>query len=685
MNTSEVERTSICEIGEDNNGQQWLYRLADIENNRVVRFRFNPDAPWYFDNRNRLYLQDGPSNNGFIGVWHWQASQRENDYEKDFIRSNYIPDISPIEIVTINTAVTTEQLVKELSKGVELKVSTKQFLICCRSKSRVYTGVLCKDSQIIKDKGTVRIKNDVIKLPLFSVSYDNVLKTENHIFYEYLFLRNAEKNIIVKDINEIIREIFISRISWSSMKAAGLSKGDYKLLKEVVTGIPDNDLYSEVAEKLEITSAESKAYVNGFVENVESYIDGNDLDEELINTILEKHQGLNERLQEIAQKQWEEKNQDLINKIQEESKEWDARISKKKEELEKTLSDLEFAQEELNEIKSEQERTKALADSVETKVRERIEAAKTDAAEFIANMAFIQPSIGIKSDETNISKQTIALTGSEVTIRKGRELPSEYIEYYKSWQEALEIIETELYEAGVAKAFQKPLAAFLYASYNNHYPILLAGPNSRCIADAFSAAITGQTADVIEGDWKQSRNQFEAIANYEGIIVADGVINSTNIDYIQNMTLLKKAFMIMTCPFSEDLVMEPKGILNYVLPVFTETMVDSNAEEKYVGGKQSPEVKFQNYSSAVFRHYQDETFKLYKASPMYTKRIQRVLTDMHKMTDDNSADYDYIFGLIPFMHIIGERQALVEKTADDKRLSAAGRDAVLQMCGLNND
>ena len=114
------EIISLCGVISDYNGQKWLIRYADLNNNgRYCIFLKNEDVPPYFTNRDKIFYKDGPSNSGFYGIWTWSAVPNENDPSKDYIRSRYNTDIDAIEIVTITEATTLDDLVDLLKTGIE--------------------------------------------------------------------------------------------------------------------------------------------------------------------------------------------------------------------------------------------------------------------------------------------------------------------------------------------------------------------------------------------------------------------------------------------------------------------------------------------------------------------------------------------------------------------------------------
>ena len=80
-----TEITSICVVTDpDDNGQSWLLRLLDIEGTRLVPVYINESESRTFDNRDKLYYNDNTMPPGYVGVWHWSATPRLNDYEKDY-------------------------------------------------------------------------------------------------------------------------------------------------------------------------------------------------------------------------------------------------------------------------------------------------------------------------------------------------------------------------------------------------------------------------------------------------------------------------------------------------------------------------------------------------------------------------------------------------------------------------
>lgn len=114
------EIVSLCGVISDYNGQKWLVRHADLSHNGHYHiFRKSEDVPPYFTNRDKIFYKDGPSNDGFYGIWTWSATPNEKDPSKDYILSRYNMDLDAIEVVTISEASNLDNLINLLKNGIE--------------------------------------------------------------------------------------------------------------------------------------------------------------------------------------------------------------------------------------------------------------------------------------------------------------------------------------------------------------------------------------------------------------------------------------------------------------------------------------------------------------------------------------------------------------------------------------
>lgn len=124
MIETEVSFTSLCYISEDYDGKIWLNRLADIEDGKLhTPFKSNRSDN-YFENRDRLYQNDGPTAIGTVGVWDWTAIPNRNKSDTDYVQTFFVQDESPVRVVVVQ-ADSLDLLVEQLKNG---SVYSKTFI-----------------------------------------------------------------------------------------------------------------------------------------------------------------------------------------------------------------------------------------------------------------------------------------------------------------------------------------------------------------------------------------------------------------------------------------------------------------------------------------------------------------------------------------------------------------------------
>lgn len=127
-NDVRVEKCSICRVIARSSigmeGDAYLERLFDIEDNRLSIPIINEDARKKFGNRTWLYKNDGPNSIGYIGCWRWSAKPNKNDPELDYVQSSFIQEIKPI-FVDFITVQNNEQLVSALKNEYRISANKR--------------------------------------------------------------------------------------------------------------------------------------------------------------------------------------------------------------------------------------------------------------------------------------------------------------------------------------------------------------------------------------------------------------------------------------------------------------------------------------------------------------------------------------------------------------------------------
>lgn len=229
------------------------------------------------------------------------------------------------------------------------------------------------------------------------------------------------------------------------------------------------------------------------------------------------------------------------------------------------------------------------------------------------------------------------------------------------WKSALEIIEYNLYDTGVNSAYSLRFAAFLLSAYQNNIPILLAGPNAKEIADAFSMAIAGEKAGtLIVNKGFQTHYLKEDSLGDSKIIKAENVISGMVTAAIPDIIASADRYVIFTHPFAEDIPMEPKRLFSYLLPICTEILLDNTPYEPSCCGKLKD--GFEYYESKDNNNHL-MTVSGVLISNLVKRKMNIVLTDMIGMLDDEKNEYcddAFFFCLLPYAYATQQLNSLLE-------------------------
>lgn len=116
MIDNEVSFTSLCYITVDYEGRIWLNRLADVEDD-ILHTPFKSErTDNYFENRDRLYRNDGPTALGTVGIWEWTAIPNRDNPAIDYVQSYYVKDYSPVRVVVL-MAKSLDEVIEQLQNG----------------------------------------------------------------------------------------------------------------------------------------------------------------------------------------------------------------------------------------------------------------------------------------------------------------------------------------------------------------------------------------------------------------------------------------------------------------------------------------------------------------------------------------------------------------------------------------
>ena len=648
---------SICEISIDYSGQIWLIRLADIDRKGYIeKFVCNEELPRIFENRTRLFHKDGPTDEGFIGVWSWKASLNKNDSSKDYIESAYNDRIELIEIIVLPESKSIQEVVSVLKEGITLNTFPGRKIFAFYANKSQYIGIGCNENDletVVSDDTIMRLKPTVIALPEYEFNGKNIVKlTNGTILYRYLSIGMPSGIVNVKDPLEVVKDVILSRTTWNIYKQAGRTRSEWKIARDFISQVDVTSIINEIAETCFCSKEEANSYYEEFIRNIDCYIDGGSIEDSVISAVISKNNTLLERCKMLITDEWRKENALMIEVEEKKLSEIQQKINMQRDEYEsqKTIMVIETQRlqdqrdalsAEIQEALCKLQEKEQMAEAVEKSVADRISKAKQNAADFIASMAFVSPS------STVIPLNKECSTAQEgIRYISGEGLDPDELEACPTVEAMLETIAYELISAGVIKKYARPLAAYLHAADITHISLLLIGPNSKEIVDAYSAALCGKKAGHLNCD-----GNYDPLAIEKCLQTDDHVVCVTNIFDNHWITRVSEItndehFFAFTYPYIEDIQIEPRSIYNYMLPIYTELFIDGAPGGEIIGGRRTEEYKEFTPVRPVNKYM--SIMKELHIAPLICNNLHLVIANMQSMLKDMDFDNAVVFSLMPY-------------------------------------
>ena len=663
------EIVSLCGVISDYNGQKWLIRYADLSHNGHYHiFHKREELPPYFTNRDKIFYKDGPSNNGFYGIWTWSAIPNEKDPSKDYILSRYNMDLGAIEVVTISEASNLDDLINLLKSGIEYQPRSQRVMFAFYVSRGQYKGILCNTKELSMVNGRTAFAENCIEVPVYEFTADDILRLDSGFsFYGNAFVGVPSKLYHLKGPLDIVRDIVLSSISWTTYKTRNVIRSEYRTFKNFLDGIPIDDITCKIQIACRCSNPAAKDLLDEFLTVAWKYVDGDSLEGEIILSAISVNTELQEKTKALARADWETENKSLLAEAQKKLDSLDAQLKSA------TVS-LTEAQEAFNQTKAEEERLAGiieekgkLAKDVEVAVAGRIQKARENVADFIANMAFvggqaIQAVVTETPDAVEVpSKPAI----TQYCIFPALENLND-LEAHHSWTDVINTAAFELEAAGVAEKYRSGLAAFLCAAYIEKQPIFLVGPNAIDITQAFCAAVTGHKHGMLSCEGSYCNQIIAEIGtDSEDIVIINNLLASGWINRLPEILSQKDIFYVATHPYAEDIQVEPKSLYGFMLPLFTEFFVDKKAAGKYYGGYFADD--FKPYSASKGARKELKALLKFRMNSLVRNQINSLVATMHGIYSATTADDEFLLAVLPIAYASSEINELTETIADPQK------------------
>lgn len=577
------EAVSLCYFNGNDSGWSWT-RVADIENGELTTFLYNPDEPYFYENRNFLIDKTGKVHTkGDLAVFAWSDSPNASGSDKPFNDATELKDF-PIHVFKLS-AKNTLQVIDNLRNGVSCgNASHNVMYIFCESDEG-FQGVLCPAQSMEERNQQYFLKDSVSKLPYYLLKSSDILSiyelknlfgNEKCVFLKALvpgtpisYLPTRETSAIVKDV--ILKNRFLT---WNSFRnftsnAEGSHKytqKELRVFKECLAQVQCKTVQEELAAELGCTVSEATTYIENFIENANSYLEGDEVDTQLLSRLVMANDELREKYTALVEEKWKTDAAEKINIAAQKVEELEAQCKEKANTLKSLNSDIEDRRDKLQELQNEVAQNKILARESYSMVQEKIATAKHDVSSFLADMACYFP------NSTVIANSSASTSGDYVN---GAALESDKVETFDSWESLVDELRSNLGCVGVAQEYERSLAAFLYATHHVRMPLLLAGYIGEEIGQALSVSVFGKYADILTCSGNGNLSMIHDAFSGEGILLIRNPFCGDWLNALLQETKASHKHIIFCHPYTEDLTIEPQSLFNYMLPVFTDQITDS--------------------------------------------------------------------------------------------------------------
>lgn len=678
MFNKDFKCVSVCRVESkifDTGCNMTLVRLFDIDkaSGELKYLSINNEEKRIFDNRTMIYKTDGPQTEGYIGVWKWKAIPNDNDPEKDYVKSSFDDTIVPISIEKLEHDLDFEQLLDILKKGIRNKFCTRKVLFTFNENNRLY-GLYCDLDEMKKEDNKYCIPENQMFARCIEINNSDILthcdgyNYDVYRFYRYLNIDESKFDMrSIQNEKLLIKSLIQKHTVWASSKDY-MSKQEWQRYKDALENLPYQNICEEYANIVECTFDEATERIGKYIDNVEEYFDGKDLSTEIVKSVIARDETLIEKCKDLVRTQYKET-------FEKENSELQKEINEKETELKKVENNIQDKNNELLKVSADLDSLSAIGDDFVESISEKIEKAKENTSEFLANTLFISQITGScvhdNRQKSDNNKKCLFQAGSCENVEITGTPLKNYTDFINKLCENLKYV-------GINEDYAENFAEYMYGAYIRKIPMLLAGPGGELIANAFSATRLGKTANVLDCSCDYDADITSYLPDGE-VVIVKYPFSSSWTSRIPEIIYSKSCFFILVTPFAENVLLEPRSWMNYVVPIITDSFMDGiNVGFEFRGSKIIPD--FVEYNFGDFEKEKDSIEEKYKSlfsdlmipqiCSLRVRELLAIRSDIRKeiLSSNDSSSHgksdDILTSLIPCAYFSDSGEQLMKYFAD---------------------
>lgn len=353
-----------------------------------------------------------------------------------------------------------------------------------------------------------------------------------------------------------------------------------------------------------------------------------------------------------------------INSLTSELDNSSLQLQQQKRGLEKAMLEYNQIKEQVDVLYDQWEQREEIGRNIEEKIKNRLQHTKECISEFLTDYA-IYTVTSISNAENSTSKSVEYNLGKMVD-----ENPYEV----QSMQDLFECLSENLEVVGIENEHIPALTAYLIAAYINKVPMILAGYGAADIADAMSVTINNSLSDKAYCYGKTDTSPLIGSDLASNIIAVFDAFQINCMSKLMQAVAISQHYYYFILPTSEELYIEPKGIYDYALPIFTEFFVVKRASRNWGGSLCNIELKFDNVPRVRM------SLPKHTVSKLTFTQCNKLLASYSTLINKDVIYYGFLLQTIPIMLSLGKREELLD-IINNERLSEKEKNELLMLCG----
>lgn len=641
MNEDRIK--SLCISVLNNSGQPRLFRIADLIDDALIPYSVDYSTARGGINTDQIFHPDvSIPPEGTINLWEWYSPDDMRQFSYKLTEK-----IFWIEYVKLPNVTSLEELKLVFHDGIDFEFSPEhnyliEFFVISEN---AYKCVFCGCGDFVLKNNKYVLRDNIYHLNCFEISKQEIFEIKTHLlpkmnkwFYANLYLPERVSSILVKTPAGTVSKAILKRIQRCT---EGFSKADKKVISDFVRSLSSEKIINQVAIECQCTDEESREYITEFIKLCDNYFIEEDITDVILTRLIESNSNIADKFQTLIQQKWKSENADQIENTNKEKQHLQEELSLLQKQIDTLVNECEEYEEikkqteiKITEVEDSYAQKIALADDITAKVQSRIIDAKNDLSSFFSEYAMFSG----KSTEiyNNINEKD--------TVYYGRTLEAEP-EQLSETNEVIDSLKENLEAVGIGKTVSSSLAAYLLAAYYMETPLIVTGYGSDYIIDAVSATLFNKMADILylppEGA-KISIENSPIVAIHNGFKYVNRILRSSSDTY-----------PYFVCQTSEELLLEPRSIYNYALPLFAEYFFTENKVENLYG-------TFSTLEKIILEKAYRIALPEYIVPPLAYRNLSNIVAYANKLYDGLSEINVHLLTTLPVMCSLGKNNDLCE-------------------------